>query len=181
MNCHEFKGGIGTSSRQIGGSGRLDRRSACSGQLRGALQSPRRRVPDGTRNRVRRGSRPRRRPAVDGSIIVISATDAPLCLTNVAASPGGRRSVWPGSAATATTGAVTCFSLSRPAIAGMFAGASTSRFRFGRLQPDAMTPLFEAAADATEEAILNALCMATTTIGVNSHTSHEVPLDQLQD
>ena len=44
-----------------------------------------------------------------------------------------------------------------------------------------MTPLFEAAADATEEAILNALCMATTTVGVNNHTSHELPLDQLQE
>ena len=28
-----------------------------------------------------------------------------------------------------------------------------------------MTPLFEACAEATEEAILNALCMATTTVG----------------
>ena len=29
-----------------------------------------------------------------------------------------------------------------------------------------MTPLFEACAEATEEAILNALCMATTTTGI---------------
>ena len=48
------------------------------------------------------------------------------------------------------------------------------------LQPDAMTPLFEAAADATEEAIVNALCMATTVTGVNGRTSHALPLDQLQ-
>ena len=43
-----------------------------------------------------------------------------------------------------------------------------------------MSPLFEAAADATEEAIVNALCMATTVTGVNGHTSHAVPLDRVQ-
>jgi D-aminopeptidase len=40
--------------------------------------------------------------------------------------------------------------------------------------------LFEAAADATEEAILNALCMATTMVGVNGRTSHALPLDRVK-
>ena len=42
---------------------------------------------------------------------------------------------------------------------------------------DRMTPLFEACAEATEEAILNALCMATTTVGINDFTMHALPLD----
>jgi D-aminopeptidase len=41
---------------------------------------------------------------------------------------------------------------------------------------EAMTPLFEAVADDTEEAILNALCAATTTAGINGH-----PLDRLRE
>jgi D-aminopeptidase len=48
------------------------------------------------------------------------------------------------------------------------------------LHHDALTPLFEAAADATEEAIVNALCMATTTTGADGRTAHALPLDRLQ-
>jgi D-aminopeptidase len=44
-----------------------------------------------------------------------------------------------------------------------------------------MTPLFEAVAEAVEEAIVNALCMADTMTGINSHTAHALPLDRLQE
>ena len=44
-----------------------------------------------------------------------------------------------------------------------------------------MSPLFEATADATEEAIVNALCMATTMTGVNGRTSHAVPLGRVRE
>jgi D-aminopeptidase len=46
---------------------------------------------------------------------------------------------------------------------------------------DRMTPLFEACAEATEEAILNALCMATTTTGIDGRTMHALPLDALRE
>jgi D-aminopeptidase len=46
---------------------------------------------------------------------------------------------------------------------------------------DRMTPLFEACAEATEEAILNALCMATTTVGINDFTMHALPLDRMRE
>jgi D-aminopeptidase len=45
---------------------------------------------------------------------------------------------------------------------------------------NAISKLFEAAADATQEAIINALCMATTMTGANGRTSHAIPLDRLQ-
>jgi D-aminopeptidase len=45
----------------------------------------------------------------------------------------------------------------------------------------AMTPLFEATADATEEAILNALCAATTTTGIDGRVAHALPLDRLRE
>ena len=43
----------------------------------------------------------------------------------------------------------------------------------------ALTPLFAAVAEATEEAILNALCMAETMVGASGRTSHAIPLDRL--
>jgi D-aminopeptidase len=49
------------------------------------------------------------------------------------------------------------------------------------LAPDAMTSLFQAAAEATEEAILNAMCMAETMSGRDGRTIHALPLDLLQE
>jgi D-aminopeptidase len=47
------------------------------------------------------------------------------------------------------------------------------------LSPDSMDPLFQAAAEATEEAILNALTAAETMTGLAGHTAHALPLDRL--
>ena len=49
------------------------------------------------------------------------------------------------------------------------------------IAPDAMTSLFRAAAEATEEAILNAMCMAETMSGRDSRIVHALPLDLLQE
>jgi D-aminopeptidase len=47
--------------------------------------------------------------------------------------------------------------------------------------PDSeLDPLFAAAIDAAEEAILNSLFMARTTTGFRGHTRHAVPLDQVR-
>jgi D-aminopeptidase len=46
---------------------------------------------------------------------------------------------------------------------------------------DRITPLFEACAEATEEAILNALCMATTTTGIHGRTIQALPLDRVRE
>jgi D-aminopeptidase len=48
------------------------------------------------------------------------------------------------------------------------------------LSPDEMTPLFQATAEATEEAILNALALATTMQGLQGRTAHALPLDVVQ-
>jgi D-aminopeptidase len=44
---------------------------------------------------------------------------------------------------------------------------------------DHLDPIFAAAVEATEEAILNSLTMATTTVGRDGHTAHALPLDRL--
>jgi D-aminopeptidase len=48
------------------------------------------------------------------------------------------------------------------------------------LSPDEMTSLFQATAEATEEAILNALAMATTMTGLGNRTAHALPLDVIR-
>jgi D-aminopeptidase len=47
------------------------------------------------------------------------------------------------------------------------------------LPADHLTPLFLAAAEAVEEAIWNALCMADTMTGHLGRTVHAIPLDTL--
>jgi D-aminopeptidase len=44
-----------------------------------------------------------------------------------------------------------------------------------------LNELFEGVAEATEEAILNAVCMAETMTGFQGHMVHALPLDQLQE
>jgi D-aminopeptidase len=51
--------------------------------------------------------------------------------------------------------------------------------RVEMVDPAAMDGLFQAAVEATEEAILNALTAAETMIGRDGRTAHAVPLDEL--
>jgi D-aminopeptidase len=41
-------------------------------------------------------------------------------------------------------------------------------------------PFFEASAEATDEAIANALCVARTTVGRDGNAIHAIPMDRLQ-
>jgi D-aminopeptidase len=50
----------------------------------------------------------------------------------------------------------------------------------GPLPDSALDPLFVAAADATEEAILNSLLAAETTAGFRGHVRHAVPLEEVR-
>ncbi len=47
------------------------------------------------------------------------------------------------------------------------------------LDPRELDPLFDAAAEATEEAIVNSLTMAETTSGFRGNRVHGIPLDRL--
>ncbi len=44
-----------------------------------------------------------------------------------------------------------------------------------------MDPLFEAVADATEEAILNALCAAETMVGKEGRIARALPVERVRD
>ena len=66
--------------------------------------------------------------------------------------------------------------------AGTEAGTAAGRGAAAGASPvpaDILDLLFLAAIEATEEAILNSLCKATTTTGYRGHVRHAVPLDYL--
>lgn len=162
--CFDFKGGIGTSSRLAGGYtvGVLVQ-SNYGGQLTIAG------VP------VWKTLEKASKESGDGSIMMIVATDAPLdarLLDRLA-----RRAL----IGLARTGSVMSNGSGDYVIAFSTA-AEVRRKRDAKLHQvievsnEAMTPLFQATAEATEEAILNSLFCATTVEG-HRRTARALPLD----
>jgi D-aminopeptidase len=116
----------------------------------------------------------------DGSCMIVVATDAPLSgheCERLAA-----RAVF-GLARTGSS-----YSNGSGDFAIAFSTASSSRIRFGAtsafnvevLPSDGMSPLFEAALEATEEAVYNSLLKATTTTS-KGHTVEAIPLDRVRE
>ena len=115
-----------------------------------------------------------------GSIIAVLATDAPLVahqltrLSKRVALGIGRA----GSFAAHNSGEiVVSFSTAN----SVPRHPRQSVYRLRVLLDARMDPLYQAAVEATEEAILNALCMATDMDGVDGHFAPALPLDELQD
>jgi D-aminopeptidase len=178
MICHEFKGGTGTASRVV----REDGVAYTVGALVQANY--------GMRDLLRVDGVPvgreigpdivpahRSGPKPDGSIIVILATDAPLL--PIQCQRLARR---------ATTGLAWVGGIGANGSGDIFLAFATANHinqqdkvsTVRMLAPNAMTGLFRAAAEATEEAILNAMTAAETMIGLNGRTIHALPLDRLQ-
>lgn len=117
----------------------------------------------------------------DGSIMIVLATDAPLSDRNL------KRLARRGLAGLARTGASMSNGSGDYAIA--FSTAEEVRrtperrsqvWAFPEVPNDLMSPLFQAAIEATEEAIYNSLCMASTLSGYKKRTVHALPLDVLE-
>jgi D-aminopeptidase len=191
MICHEFKGGIGTASRVLA--------EAEGGWTVGALVQanygarhllrvdgvpvgeliPYAEVPGTRQVQPRRGQR---EPG-DGSIIIVVAADAPLlphqCERLAQRATIGLARVG-GIGANSSGDIFLAFATGNRGLPG--AEEETAAIASCRMiANDRMTPLFEACAEATEEAILNALCMATTTTGIDGRTAHALPLDRLRE
>jgi len=129
---------------------------------------------------VHRDLRPSgREPAPeDGSCMIVVATDAPLSPRNL------ERLARRALAGMARTGA--SFSNGSGDYVLAFSTAKDHRIRPGEARSGAavvansrMTPLFRAVAEATEEAILNSLFLATTTKG-SGHTVHALPIEKVR-
>jgi D-aminopeptidase len=184
MICHGFKGGIGTSSRVVG--------QADGGWTVGALVQ----ANYGSRALLRVDGVPVGReitadevplPGVPvaegaGSIIIVLATDAPL-LPSQCRRLAQRATI--GLARMGGTGGNSSgdiFAAFATGNSGLYQKEEHRTPLDMRMLPSgAMSPLFEAAADATEEAILNALCMATTTTGADGVVAHAIPLERLRE
>jgi len=100
-----------------------------------------------------------------GSIIMVVATDAPIDARNL------RRLAARTMLGLGRTGA------SGSNGSGDYAIAFTTSHTRELLDNDAMSPLFQAAIDSTEEAIYNSLLRATTTTG-RGHTVEALPIDK---
>ena len=117
-----------------------------------------------------------------GSIIVIIATDAPLSDRNL------RRLARRAFIGVGNTGSSMSNGSGDYALA--FATAEAVRRTPDRrggatiiedLPNDKISPLFQAVAEATEEAVYNAMLQATSTTGVDDHRLEALPLDRLKE
>jgi D-aminopeptidase len=180
MITHEFKGGTGTASRRVP--------AERGGWTVGALVQ----ANYGNRALLRCGNAPvglelgiDQVPSAhwepkdgQGSIIVILATDAPLL--PIQCQRLARR---------ATTGLAWVGGYGSNGSGDIFLAFSTANrvpiratmADVRMLGMDECTPLFQAAAEATEEAIWNALVAAETMTGYKGRTAHAVPHERLQE
>jgi D-aminopeptidase len=179
--CYGWKGGIGTSSRRVppaanrpGYTVGVLAQTNFGGNLTIAgipvfrmLQPPARRAAEAER-------------AADGSCMLVVATDAPLDardLRRLAA-----RAVFglgrTGSAYSNGSGDFAIAFSTSPQMRTRFNDASP-RTRVV-LPPDAMSPLFEAGLEATEEAVYNSLLQATT-VTTRSGTAEAIPIERIRE
>lgn len=156
-----LKGGIGTSSRSV----RIGDETYTVGILVQSNYGGHLRIDGQPYANVASADR-------DGSIVIIVATDAPLSSRNL------KRLATRTFGGLARTGAALSNGSGDYALAFSTA-MSVRRTKEQRkkvtaipdLPNELISPLFEAAIEATEESILNSLCMAQTTEGFNAGTS----------
>ena len=182
MVCYGFKGGIGTSSRKV---------AAAQGDYTvGALVQ----CNCGRRSQLRIGGLPvgqeltANPPAASlghpyredtGSIIIVVATNAPL-LPHQTKRLARRATM--GLARTGSTSGngsgdiFIAFSTANPR-----AAVTTQTANVVMMPNNLLDPIFEAAVQATEEAIINAMVGAETMTGVDGHTVTALPHDRLRD
>ena len=176
MRSYGFKGGIGTSSRVLP--------AADGGHVVGVLVN----ANHGRREHLtilghsmaRHFAKVTAPPqTTEGSIIIIIGTDAPL--TSRQLKRVAKRAIF-GLARTGTIG--------RHGSGDFILAFSTGNiiphyptdhtYSMTILSDIYLNPVFAAVVEATEEAILNALTMATTVVGRDGHRAEAIPLGQLK-
>ncbi|MFC2133386.1 P1 family peptidase [Bacteroidota bacterium] len=176
--CFGFKGGIGTSSRVIPESlGGFTVGVLVQSNFGGVLQIDG--VPVGEKlnsyylkNKLNEG--------VDGSCMIVVATDAPVTSRNL------KRLAKRAMLGLAKTGGISSNGSGDYVIAFSTSKKIRVKYKsnsifneFSELRNDALSPLFMAVIEATEEAILNSLFTARTTTGRDSHRIEKLPVDKV--
>jgi D-aminopeptidase len=177
MVCHQYKGGIGTSSRV------LDKKDG--GHTVGVLVQ----ANHGRRETLTIAGVPVGKeltdkmplinsvlPGKDSSIIVVVATDAPLMphqLKRLSRRvPLGLARV--GTVALNGSGEIfIAFSTANPET------YSKKETNIKTMDNDSLNPIFAAVIQATEEAVVNAMIAARTMTGINGNTVYAIPHDRL--
>jgi D-aminopeptidase len=174
-----WKGGIGTSSRRLSTSlGGWTVGVLIQSNFGGILTVDGRRIGEELGNFYLQEEAASKR--ADGSIMVVIATDAPLSdrnLTRLArrAAAGVART---GSSFSNGSGDYfIAFSTAEGGMRTPEKRAATSQYT--EISNDNVSPLFQAAAEATEEAIYNSLFMATTTRSHDSVQKKDVVIERL--
>ena len=178
MVAHQFKGGIGTSSRVL--------RTENGGYTVGVLVQ----ANYGRRDLLRIAGVPVGMEITDllptkghagdgaGSIIIVVGTDAPLLphqLDRLVKRTALGLGVVGGRGEDSSGDIFIAFSTANAEAAKMEGIAQLQM-----LPNERINPLFRAAADATEEAIINAMVAAETMQGINGNTVHAIPHDRLR-
>jgi D-aminopeptidase len=176
MTAYQFKAGIGTASRVLAAEE--------GGWTVGVLVNAN--MDGGGRERLMVDGVPVGREIADlmpkesqdGSIIIVIATDAPLDHLKL------QRLASKASIGLARTGTI-----SEHGSGDIFLAFSTGNriphyskpltYTVTVVADHHLDPIFRAAEEATEEAILNALTTATTMIGRDGNTAYALPLDRL--
>jgi D-aminopeptidase len=180
MVCHDFKGGIGTSSRIVtcpSGTytvGVLVQANYGSRPLLRVDGVPVGRIIDERHTPIPSW----REPPVSSSIIVIIATDAPLIptqCTRLAQRATVGLSRVGGTGSNGSGDLFLAFATGNQAPQGL-----TEPYSLRMIPHPQMSLFFNAVAEATEEAILNALTAAETMTGFKGRTVYALPLDELQ-
>lgn len=208
MMCQGFKGGTGTSSRVVSGLGPAGADGKAQpkdytvgvlvqanyGQLRdfrvagvpvGRIIKEQREKDMDAAALKQQAEYEAQKDKKDGSIVIILATDAPLHPTQLER-----------LAKRSTVGLSRVGGYGHNSSGDLFLAFSTGNkipvegdavdpFKprpLGAevLDDESINGLFQAAADATEEAIYNAICMAETTVGLNGHKVEAIDLEQLK-
>lgn len=175
MTCYEFKGGIGTSSRVVsigdksytvgvlvncnhGGRDQLKMLGVNVGQILDAEHATKH---------------------IEGSIVIIVATDAPLSsrqLNRVAKRAALGMALTGGTGNDASGDFVIAFSNGRLVPRSQ----ELTMHTLTELADGSITPIFLATIEATEEAILNCLTAADTVVGRDGNVSPALPLDRVR-
>jgi D-aminopeptidase len=171
-----YKAGVGTSSRTVdcgAASGRVTIGVLVQSNFEGTLTVLGVPVPPEPDEPATAAQAAAPRASADAdrgnSCVIVVATDAPLDSRRLG------RVAWRSLIGMARTGST--FS----GRSGDYALAFSTAPPGAEPLPDsALDPLFEAAIDVTEEAILNSLFMAGTVAGFRGHIMHAVPLDRVR-
>ena len=190
MICHDFKGGTGTASRVVKGSGT----TWTVGVLVQANHGGRERLMvDGVHvgETIRTSEVPSAWDQEEeiahetGSIIVIVATDAPLLphqLRRLAQRSSLGIGRVGGAGGNSSGDIMLAFSVANAGrIPNDKAPETAGAHTVEALPNETTTPLYWATIEATEEAILNALVAADTMVGRDGITAHALPHERLME